>query len=208
VFAFALVHVAALADVTGKPKIVDGDSLEIAGQQIRLHGIDAVEAAQTCRDPGGEWRCGFEATAALAFFIAGNWVTCIERDRDRYGRTVATCYAGGIGGPDIGRQMVREGWALAYRRFSTDYVAEEDEARANRRGIWRGDFVPPWDWRQGKRLTAPAVTPGPSATQPPAASPRDAEACCKVCRKGKACGDSCIGANRTCRQPPGCACDG
>ena len=138
ILAATLISAAALADITGKPRIIDGDTIEIAGQRIRIHGIDAPEAKQICRDQRGEWRCGFESTNALAFFIAKNWVKCVQRDIDRYGRVVAICYAGGIGGPDIGEQIVREGWALAYRRFSTDYVDEEDEARANRRGLWRG----------------------------------------------------------------------
>ena len=142
----------AFADITGKPRIVDGDTIEMAGQRIRIHGIDAPEAKQNCRDLKGEWQCGFEATNALAFFVAKNWVTCVERDVDRYGRVVAVCYAGGIGGPDIGERMVLEGWALAYRRYSTDYIDEEDDAKSNRRGLWRGEFVKPWEWRRGKRL--------------------------------------------------------
>ena len=199
---------AAHADITGKPRIIDGDTIEIASQRIRIHGIDAPEAEQSCRDHGGKWQCGFEATNALAFFIARNWVTCVERDIDRYRRVVAICYAGGIGGPDIGERMVREGWALAYRRYATDYVDEEDEARSNRRGLWRGNFVKPWDWRRGKRLPAAAVTPKPSSGTPKMSSPMGAS-CCKICRKGKACGNSCISSrSKTCHRPQGCACDG
>ena len=50
--------------------------------------------------------------------------------------------------------MVLNGWALAYRKYSLDYANQEQTARDTRRGIWRGEFVPPWDWRQGKRLQA------------------------------------------------------
>ncbi len=143
-----------LAEITGKPAIIDGDTIEIAGQRIRLHGIDAPESKQTCLANGKRWYCGFEAEAALAFFIAKSWVTCLERDRDRYGRVVAICYAGGVGGPDLARWMVSRGWALAYRQYSTTYVPEEEQAQAGRKGLWRGEFVPPWEWRRGKRLAA------------------------------------------------------
>ena len=92
-----------------------------------------------------------EAASALAFKIARGWVTCQGEDRDRYGRVIAVCYAGGVGGPELNAWLVSEGWALAYRRYSTDYVAEEQAAREARRGLWRGEFVPPWEWRRMKR---------------------------------------------------------
>ncbi len=69
---------------------------------------------------------------------------------------IAACYAQG---QDIERWRVLNGWALAYRQYSTDYVAEEQAAREARRGLWRGEFVPPWEWRRGKRLQA-ATVPG------------------------------------------------
>ena len=149
----------ALADITGKPRVIDGDTLEIAGERIRLHGIDAPESEQTCLADGTRWYCGMEAASALAFKIARGWVTCQGEDRDRYGRLIAVCYAGGVGGPELNAWLVSEGWALAYRRYSTDYVAQEQVAREARRGLWRGEFVPPWDWRRGKRLQA-ATVPG------------------------------------------------
>ena len=126
---------------------------------------------------------------------------------DRYRRIVAVCYAGGAGGPDIGERMVIEGWALAYRRFSTAYVDEKDDARDNRRGLWRGEFTKPWEWRRGKRLDASIVTPGRSTATPKMSKPVGA-VCCKICRKGKACGNSCIARTKTCHRPLGCACDG
>ena len=63
---------------------------------------------------------------------------------DRYGRIVAVCY---LGHQDLNQWMVKEGWALAFRSYSLDYVTAEDEARTAKRGIWRGDFEPPWEWR-------------------------------------------------------------
>lgn len=142
----------ALAEpITGVPRIVDGDSIEISGTRIRLHGIDAPEARQSCTRDSIEWACGLEATMALAALIERNWVSCAKRDTDRYGRIVATCSVGGPKGIDLNRRMVLEGWALAYRRYSMDYVEVENEARDAGNGIWSGSFVTPWEWRRKKR---------------------------------------------------------
>ena len=92
--------------------------------------------------------------------IGTNWVACRERDKDRYGRIVAVCNIAGLQGPDVNRMMVAEGWAFAYRRFSTDYVEEETSAQRVRKGVWRGEFIRPWDWRRGKRLSASDNQPG------------------------------------------------
>ncbi|MBO33266.1 MAG: hypothetical protein CMM74_09875 [Rhodospirillaceae bacterium] len=131
--------------LTGIPKIIDGDTIRIGNTRIRLHGIDAPEAKQTCNASGKEWRCGWEATNALANVVGEHWVTCSRRDTDRYGRVVAVCRAGPI---DFGTWMVGNGWAVAYQRYSRDYVRDEDEARKAGRGMWRGEFMMPWMWRR------------------------------------------------------------
>ena len=196
----ALLPTLALADVAGPARVIDGDTIEIAGKRIRLHGIDAPEGRQTCRLDAVTWLCGVEAARALRLFIDGRRVTCRERGTDQYDRIVAVCYAGGR---DLNGHLVAEGMALAYRRYSTEYVDEEDAARAAGNGLWGGQFVPPWEWRRGKRL--PAIASERSTG--PAAEPPTARVCCKICRKGKACGNSCIRRSYTCRKPPGCACD-
>lgn len=137
------------AALSGAARVIDGDTLEIRGTRVRLHGIDAPESAQRCRAAGRAWPCGREATRALSRRIAGRTVVCEERDRDRYGRSVAVCRAGG---EDLNAWMAFEGWAFAYRRYSRSYVAEERAAKAAGRGIWRGNVVAPWVWRKGKRL--------------------------------------------------------
>ena len=136
-------------NVSGRARVVDGDTLEIGRTRVRLHGIDAPESRQSCLADGRRWPCGERATRALDQRIGSRTVSCEERDRDRYGRSVAVCRAAG---EDLNAWMVREGWALAYRRYSRAYFAEESSARAARRGMWRGDFVAPWDWRRGERL--------------------------------------------------------
>ena len=134
--------------------VIDGDTIELRGERIRFHGIDAPESRQTCLARGEVWRCGQKAALALADFIGRSPVSCEEQGTDRYGRTIAACH---VRGDDVERWMVLNGWALAYRRYSRDYIAQEQAAQAARRGIWRGEFVVPWEWRQGKRLAAATV---------------------------------------------------
>ena len=134
--------------LTGIPKITDGDTIRIGNTRIRLHGIDAPETEQTCNADGKEWRCGWEATNALANIVGEHWVTCLERDTDHYGRVVAVCRAGPI---NLNAWMVGKGWAFAYRRYSMDYVQDENEARAAGKGLWRGKFIMPWEWRRERK---------------------------------------------------------
>ena len=143
--------------VSGVPSVTDGDTLKVGRERIRLHGIDAPESKQTCRVGGETWACGAAATRALRERIAGRTVECAERDRDRYGRIVAVCRVGGAG---LNAWMVAQGWAVAYRKYSTDYVSQEAAAKAGRRGVWRGEFVVPSRWRRGERLEAAAAAGG------------------------------------------------
>jgi endonuclease YncB( thermonuclease family) len=135
-------------DIKGIPRVVDGDTLVISKERIRLHGIDSPETRQTCTKEGKVWSCGRDATAALATRIGAQSVTCKGDKRDRYKRLIGVCY---LEGKDLNAWMVRQGWALAYRKYSTDYVDDELAARDNRRGIWEGTFIPPWKWRKRPR---------------------------------------------------------
>ena len=150
------------ADVAGRARVIDGDTIEVQSARIRLFGIDAPESAQSCREGNRRWSCGAQATRALSGRIDGRSVACEERDQDRYGRIVAVCH---YDGQDVNAWMVHQGWAMAYRRYSTAYVDQEAAAKRAKRGLWRGDFVPPWDWRRGDRLKdasrdAPRVSAG------------------------------------------------
>lgn len=136
--------------LVGGASVIDGDTIEIHGTRIRLHGIDAPESAQLCQRPDGvSWRCGQQAALALQDYIGRRTVACVKRDTDRYGRIIGRCSVGGV---DLNAWMVESGWAVAYRGYATDYVNEEQRARAARVGIWSGAFVMPWDWRRGQRL--------------------------------------------------------
>ena len=134
--------------VTGAAWIVDGDSIRIGGVSIRLEGIDAPEWDQTCTDSAGRsWACGRAATRELKTRAGGQTLTCQPKVIDRYGRVIATCLL--PDGTDVNAWLVREGWAVAYG-FSRIYVSEEAEAKSARRGIWRGTFIYPSEWRQQK----------------------------------------------------------
>ncbi len=93
--ALCLLATPALADMTGVASVIDGDTIEVHGQRIRLHGIDAPESRQLCRLDGKTWQCGKDAAIALAKKIARRPVICEELDRDRYGRMVARCTVAG-----------------------------------------------------------------------------------------------------------------
>lgn len=136
---------AAQPDIEGTASVIDGDTIEVHGTRIRLHGIDAPESRQECTRPDGtNWRCGQQAALALSDRIDRATVCCEPRNRDHYGRVVAVCFKGA---EDLDRWMVANGWALAYRKYSLDYVADEDRAQRDKRGVWSGSFEMPWDWR-------------------------------------------------------------
>ena len=156
VLLIAALESAVYADVAGRASVVDGDTIDIHGERIRLHGIDAPESAQSCRRGSEVWRCGQQAAQALADKIGPRTVRCEEQDRDRYGRIVAKCF---VDNEDLSEWLVLEGWAVAYVYYSDEYTRSEASAKSNRRGIWAGPFVMPWNWRQGERLAGEVRAP-------------------------------------------------
>ena len=127
-------------------KVSDGDSLRSGDLRIRLFGIDAPELKQQCADQNGVlWNCGAAAQHQLIAIIRENKeLQCNLRDVDRYGRLIMQCFSDSI---DIGAAMVQSGYALAYRHFSDLYTADEEQAKTAHKGVWRGAFSPPWEWR-------------------------------------------------------------
>lgn len=136
------------ADVSGRATVIDGDTLEIRGVRVRLWGIDAPESKQVCQRDGKPWLCGGAAANALAEWISARTVHCADKGNDRYGRMIGLCR---VGDADISAWMVENGWALAFVRYSRDYVANEVRAQAARRGVWASEFEAPWDWRAQRR---------------------------------------------------------
>jgi endonuclease YncB( thermonuclease family) len=148
---FALLGLPALAaePLAGTASVIDGDTIEVHGQRIRFHGIDAPESRQECmRSDGTPWRCGQQAALALSDRIGRSAVRCDPRGHDRYGRVVSVCFKDT---EDLNRWMVASGWAVAYRKYSLDYVADEEHAHLAKVGIWSGTFEMPWDWRLQKQ---------------------------------------------------------
>ena len=145
-FLFLLTFKAVAGEIVGKPSITDGDTIKIINKRIRLYGIDAPESGQLCKKNFKEYRCGIIATEALVKKINKNQVRCIVQDRlDRYKRYIGVCFVKSI---NLNQWMVRNGHAVAYRRYSKDYIKDEDYAKKNKLGLWSGDFIYPEKWRK------------------------------------------------------------
>jgi endonuclease YncB( thermonuclease family) len=147
--------------ISGRAKITDGDSFEIGATRVRLFGVDAPEGRQSCTREGRSWACGNEAARKLRSLTGDRTITCTKRDVDSYGRAVAVCRSGAA---DLGAEMVRSGFATAYRRYSNDYIDEENEARTARRGIWAGEFTNPEDYRHDDDSGAQRRSDGAAAS--------------------------------------------
>jgi endonuclease YncB( thermonuclease family) len=143
--------------LSGRARVIDGDTLEIDGRHIRLEGIDAPEMGQTCgRRLIGSWRCGTAAADRLAALVAKRSVSCESRGDDKYGRMLGIC---SVDGNDINAQMVREGYAWAFVKYSQTYVQQEAAARTQGVGIWQGEAEPAWVYREKRWAGAEQVAP-------------------------------------------------
>lgn len=141
-------------DITGKPKITDGDTIVIDDIRIRFTGSDAPESyffgkTQTCIDgEGQEWECGKAATQKLKDLVNNQTVRCSDEGKDRYGRTLGICYVGEL---DLQAEMVKSGMAVAYLRYSDRYEQEQNYAKKVKAGMWGGTFQEPEIWRRENR---------------------------------------------------------
>lgn len=141
-----------VARTTFRASAIDGDTLAAGADRLRINGIDAPEMAQTCERDGAAYPCGRLARDAMAAILGNGAVACEILGADQYGRRIARCR--NEAGQDIAAELVRQGWAIAFRRFSLDYVPQEDEARRERRGVWAGRFEEPDAWRARARSGA------------------------------------------------------
>lgn len=140
---------AAVADISGKPRIIDGDTVHIGDTKIRLHGIDAPEIKQTCKLNGGNWFPGRDAKNAIASLLADKTLVCRGTGQRSYNRAVARCY---LDGKDLQDIIVSMGWAFDMPRYSHGmYAASELDAKMAGLGIWQGKCDKPWDWRRLNR---------------------------------------------------------
>lgn len=135
--------------ITGRASVIDGDTLEIHGQRIRLWGVDAPEGRQSCDGAdGAAYACGRLSANRLDQHLQDKTIACFEEDTDRYGRMVARCE---VDGEDVGAWLVRQGYAVRYARYARGaYVAEEADAKRDRIGVWAGAFTNPEDWRRAR----------------------------------------------------------
>ena len=133
------------ADVWGN---IDGDTIHIGKYKIRLHGIDAPEIKQTCTINKIIWKCGFESSQALESIISEEEVRCEIVDTDQYRRFVAKCFVKNI---NLNQYMVQNGWAVAYRYYSSDYINDENIAKNDKAGIWQGKFQDPFVFRKQQK---------------------------------------------------------
>ena len=133
-------------EIFGNAIVIDGDTIKILNKRIRLHGIDAPEKKQKCIKSIKEYNCGIVATEALIKKINKNKVDCLlQTNKDRYNRFIGVCFVGQI---DINRWMVKNGYAVAYSRYSKDYILDEKFAKINKLGLWSGTFLRPEKWRK------------------------------------------------------------
>lgn len=162
IFAAALQSTAPAVPLIGRATVIDGDTLEIRGQRVRLWGVDAPESRQSCQRNGGTYRCGTEAARHLDSLINDRPVTCTPQGRpDRWGRLVARCEVTADCDPsegcktfrrDLAGWMVAAGWALDFPRYSGgEHAEQQHDAEQTRKGLWSGQFIAPWNWRAGQR---------------------------------------------------------
>ena len=132
-------------------QIIDGDSLKRDKLRFRLQGIDAPELKQLCWIEDKQWPCGEASRDYLVNLQNKGGFLCIKVGEDRYKRDIVKCSIHTKDGiKDVGSIMVEEGYALAYRKYSKEYIEEEKIAKDNKRGIWKSRFIYPWEWRAEK----------------------------------------------------------
>jgi endonuclease YncB( thermonuclease family) len=135
--------------VKDKVAAIDGDTLRSANAEVRIYGIDTPELDQTCIDQDGkDWTCGRNAQAKLKALVARRAVDCTPKGRDKFNRTLAICRTSAT--QDLGEALVREGLAVNFGVGDRPgpYEAAQEDAQAAKRGMWRGTFQQPSEWRQ------------------------------------------------------------
>ena len=144
-------------EIYGNPKIIDGDTVHINSKKIRLEGIDAPEMRQQCQkvfleisaivgfNLKKDYPCGVISKEKLIDKINKSQIKCVSSGRDHYKRYLAICYKDKI---NLNKWMVRNGLAVAYKRYSKHYLRDEIYAKENKLGLWKGSFIRPEKWRK------------------------------------------------------------
>lgn len=139
--------------------VIDGDTFDVGHTRVRLYGVDAPEIGQSCTNPSGvAWDCGTWVSEQVRARFEGQNVRCEEVVQDLYGRSVARC---SVRGKDLGRALVQEGLALAYRKYSMVYDLDEKGAVVTGRGLHGHVMARPEDYRRAVRADRVAQNPAP-----------------------------------------------
>ena len=145
-----------LKEIKGYAKIIDGDTIKINSNKIRLHGIDAPETKQKCKKErlksfffslDIDYPCGKISTNNLIRKVNNQIIKCYIKDIDRYKRFIGECYKENT---NLNAWLVKNGYAVAYRKYSKKYISNEIYAKKNELGVWQGEFDMPWDYRRKK----------------------------------------------------------
>jgi len=149
----------ALGDtISGKALVIDGDTIKINSKKVRLFGIDAPEKKQKCKKLflsiyilsfDKSYDCGILSTNKLKNKIKDNIIICKSKGKDRYKRIIAECFKDKT---NLNSWLVRNGYAVAYLKYSKKYLTAQNLAKKENRGIWQGKFEMPWDWRKKNKL--------------------------------------------------------
>ena len=140
--------------ISGIAKVIDGDTIRIKNNKIRLFGIDAPEGKQQCQKPwltisfisfNKDYPCGQISTDKLKIKINNKLLICKWSNKDKYKRYIAECFKDKT---NINAWMVRNGYAVAYRKYSKKFVSQEIFAKREKLGLWSGTFMMPWDYRK------------------------------------------------------------
>tara|TARA_B100000242_G_C42987686_1_gene458452 strand:- start:1 stop:528 length:528 start_codon:yes stop_codon:yes gene_type:complete len=142
--------------IIGYANVSDADTIKISNYKIRLHGIDAPEKKQLCQKPYfnlgifslyEDYLCGEFATNKLKEFIDSEFIIeCkVKVKKDFFGRHLGTCFKNNT---NINQWLVENGYAVAFTKYSKDYIKYEEIAKNNKSGIWSGKFLMPWEWRK------------------------------------------------------------
>lgn len=131
--------------ISGAARAIDGDSMFVGRDEVRMKGIDAPEGRQSCTKDGQPWECGNAARDELRRLIGKDVVQCNVIERDKHNRLLATCSAAGR---DLNAGMVASGMAVAYG----GYLREQGDAKAKRRGLWGSEFQQPREWRHERGI--------------------------------------------------------
>ena len=141
--------------ISGKPKIIDGDTLKINNKKIRFSGIDAPESyffgkKQLCVLNNVQILCGKLSKEKLIEKIGNQIVNCrIEKNKDRYSRFIGECF---VKNKSLSVFMVKNGYAFDYPKYSNGKFRKyQIYAKNLSLGLWKMQFEYPWIWRKKNR---------------------------------------------------------